>query len=313
MQALPVVEDLQVVKNTRSCLLDGLKVVVLDTFGFERGEKTLHQRIVVQVPLPTHTEHYPVTLQESPIAPAGILTAAIGVMYEPGLGPATAQRHFQGRLDQRFIPSGSHGIANGPTRIGIHNAREVEPPLLGLDGGDIGHPCAIGRRSGKIVLQQVRSDGIGVLTVGGTRLAPALPCCTQPRQAHEPCDPLAAAADPVVAQERVHPREKRDGGGAGIASTEYYITALKKSNMFRLVLRGTTMDPNGLSPGADVLDNSDELVGTVLQNLPFYAEASNVSGSCFTAASCTRGLRFVPELVTPQAFRLSEERACQLF
>src|SRR5579885_96260 len=56
------------------------------------------------------------------------------------------------------------------------------------------------------------------------------------------------------------------------------------------------------------------VVVAVLQNLPFYVEASKAFGSCFfrsLAPACvgsfTRGFRFAPALPTPQAFALSGE------
>ena len=44
-----------------------------------------------------------------------------------------------------------------------------------------------------------------------------------------------------------------------------------------------------------------QTVYTVLQNLPFYTEASNVSGSCFSKESFTRGTKPWPALSSPQA------------
>src|SRR5713101_958393 len=45
----------------------------------------------------------------------------------------------------------------------------------------------------------------------------------------------------------------------------------------------------------------------VLQNLPFYAEAENAFGSCFSEGSFTPAQRLAPALPSPQAFRLSGE------
>src|SRR5262245_44039072 len=50
----------------------------------------------------------------------------------------------------------------------------------------------------------------------------------------------------------------------------------------------------------------------VLQSLPFYAEASNASGSCFNGESFTSALRRWSALSSPQAFCLSEELPASL-
>src|SRR5258708_29852983 len=51
---------------------------------------------------------------------------------------------------------------------------------------------------------------------------------------------------------------------------------------------------------------------TVLQTLPWYAEAGHVFGSCFTEGSFTPAQRLSPALPSPQAFCLSAELPASL-
>ena len=48
------------------------------------------------------------------------------------------------------------------------------------------------------------------------------------------------------------------------------------------------------------------------QTYPSMDRPCSALGSCFTAAGFTRGLRLVPALTAPQAFRLSEELPASL-
>ena len=68
MEPLPVEEDSQIRKNAGARLRDGVKLLSLDALGFEGGKKALHQRIVVRISLPTHTEHNAIALHDGSIA-----------------------------------------------------------------------------------------------------------------------------------------------------------------------------------------------------------------------------------------------------
>src|SRR5260370_18875442 len=103
MQALPVVEDFQILEDAGARLLRGLEVVALDAFGFERAKETLHQRVIIGFPFPTHAHADPPVLQACSVARRGVLAAAIPMMHQPGPRPSPTATHLASRLDQPLV------------------------------------------------------------------------------------------------------------------------------------------------------------------------------------------------------------------
>ena len=71
---------------------------------------------------------------------ADVLAALIGVMNQPRTRAAAADGHLQ-RVDDKLMAHViSHRPADDPSRIGVLDGREVEPPLPGPEVGDVRDP-----------------------------------------------------------------------------------------------------------------------------------------------------------------------------
>ena len=69
--------------------------------------------------------------------------------------------------------------------------REIQPALLGPQKRDVGDPALVGRRRREVARQEVRSDGEGVLGVGGRAESATYPR-DEPMLTHQPCDAFAS-------------------------------------------------------------------------------------------------------------------------
>ena len=85
MPSLPIVEDLDVVKQICSCLRARPIPPAVDTLPFQRREEALHAGIVKTVGLAAHGTLNPVIDQEPLKGLARILAATIRVMEQSGL------------------------------------------------------------------------------------------------------------------------------------------------------------------------------------------------------------------------------------
>jgi hypothetical protein len=89
-----------------------------------------------------------------------------------------------------------HRPANDPAAVEVHDGRQMEPSLAGLDVGDVSGPDPVRGRRSKVAIEQIGRDRQVVLAVGG-------PEPPWPRQdgantvaAHQPLD--ATTACPVA-------------------------------------------------------------------------------------------------------------------
>src|SRR3954470_7574444 len=91
------------------CVAIGI-VALVDEFGFQRAEETLHRRIVPAIALAAHRLRDGGGLQDLAVVASGILAAAIGVMHETRRGAAPLDRHGQ----RGYGKFGTHMIAHRP-------------------------------------------------------------------------------------------------------------------------------------------------------------------------------------------------------
>src|SRR3954469_1695723 len=73
MQALPIIEDLDVIKDRGPCLCAGAELGLMDALRLERGEEALHGRVIQAVAPPAHRRLDPVPLQHRLIRARGVL------------------------------------------------------------------------------------------------------------------------------------------------------------------------------------------------------------------------------------------------
>lgn len=69
--------------DAQTRLIRRLEVLTLGAFGFERAKEALHQRIVMEIPFPTHTHADAVALQHATVRAAGVLAAAVRMVDQP--------------------------------------------------------------------------------------------------------------------------------------------------------------------------------------------------------------------------------------
>src|SRR2546430_2041737 len=103
------------------------------------------------------------------------------------------ERHASGLIYQHLVAMGIHGPAHHHARENVEHHRQIEPALCRPDRRDIGYPLGIRSYGAKLSVEQVGSDRLLMVAVGGARTMLAWPR-VQSMLAHEPGDPLAPAA-----------------------------------------------------------------------------------------------------------------------
>ncbi len=129
----------------------------------------------------------------------GILTAAIRVMEQPWLGVTLPNGPLQGLRDSARRHGGRTGPAHDFAGKQLHHNREIQPPFLGPEGGDITAPHSIRRRDRKLPVEYIRGKGQGMAAIRRLRTPP---CARglQIRLAHQgPC-PIATDRMPSLLQ-----------------------------------------------------------------------------------------------------------------
>src|SRR6187402_2367791 len=99
---LPVVPDLDELKELAAGLGSRRELGVDQQFFREGGEEAFHDGVVPAIPRPTHAGREASLLQELLVRAARILDAAIGMMQSAGARAALSQRHAQ-RAQREFL------------------------------------------------------------------------------------------------------------------------------------------------------------------------------------------------------------------
>ena len=77
MEALAIVEDLEIVEQRCLGLVAGALVGLVDLLDLERGEQAFHGRVVQAVPAPAHGLRDAMPLQHRPLGLGRVLPAAV--------------------------------------------------------------------------------------------------------------------------------------------------------------------------------------------------------------------------------------------
>src|SRR3954464_3968572 len=93
VQALPVVEDLDILEHRRPGLRPGAEMDVVDVLLLQRGEEALHRRVVETVALAAHRLLDAVPLQDLAVGLGSVLDPSVTVMDQAGFRPAALQGH----------------------------------------------------------------------------------------------------------------------------------------------------------------------------------------------------------------------------
>lgn len=138
---------------------------MMNQLAFQGGKETFHRGIVITIAPPAHTSLQVMISQQSLVVVAGILTAPIRVMDQTRRGLAGLNGHLQGVDDQLSLQAVTHGPTDNTAGVQIHHSGQIQPAPSGGDVSNIGQPDFIGLAGGKVLLEQIRGDGIVMVTI----------------------------------------------------------------------------------------------------------------------------------------------------
>jgi len=111
-----------------------------EEFGLQGAEEALHRGVVPAVAATTHAGADASAGEQLPIAAAGVLAAAVGVMEEAPGGAASHERHVQGGADERGGRGAAHRPPNHAPRGEVKNHGQITPARAGGTSGEVGRP-----------------------------------------------------------------------------------------------------------------------------------------------------------------------------
>src|SRR6478609_5423680 len=124
-----VVETLNVLRDRKGSRRPGLPIMAMDQFVFDCREETLADGVIPTTAFTAHAADYIEFGQSVPVRLASVLSPAVRVMHEAGVGKAPANSHAQ-RVEHEGCP---HVMGRRPadhsSREQIDNDRQVEPTL----------------------------------------------------------------------------------------------------------------------------------------------------------------------------------------
>src|SRR5207249_2638938 len=124
-------------------------------FDLERREETLRDRVVPAVAAPAHAQDNAVSVEHGAVVAACVLTPAVGMMHEPGVGLAVGQGHRQ-RLDGELPRDPvAQCPANNAAREQVQDDHEVQPALARPEVRDVGHPGRVRCRDRELPIENV--------------------------------------------------------------------------------------------------------------------------------------------------------------
>jgi len=194
VEALAVIEDFDIIKQTLLGLPCGWIPFMVEQFGFQGFPETLGDGIIITVASPTHALDHLVLAEVAPKVGGRILDAPIGMKHQAGYGAFPLPRLVEGSQGGGLgRHCGTERPADHLPMAEIQDDGEVLPPGLRFDVRDIGDPDPIGASDGKLLLQPVRSHRQRRIADRGPAERP-LGRRPQPLSVHEPRHPGATDA-----------------------------------------------------------------------------------------------------------------------
>src|SRR5580765_192777 len=172
MQAVAVIEALDVLEDRGPRLGARVKREVIEPLGLDRVEETLDRGVVVTVAGTAHAADDAVAVEDVLVPGTGVRTAAIAVMYQAGERAPCAQRLVKRLERERLSGTRPRGPADDAARASIEENREEEPALTGANLRDVGEPETVRRRALEVLLHAV--GGCRKLAVARGDVAEAL-------------------------------------------------------------------------------------------------------------------------------------------
>jgi len=199
MSPLPVIEQLDVLRDLAASLLTGLVAPVMHQLILQCPSGTLHRRIVIAVALPTHGRGHAELSQPLLIVLRTILGPTVGVVDQAWAWTLHPHRFPEGIVHQVRRHPSTHGMPDHLTGEQILNAGEIQSAFCGRHVRDVGHPGLVwscrNTRVGHDMLRH-RQD---MIRRGGRGELPNW-CAAQPQLRAQPLDAPDPNGEPVGAQ-----------------------------------------------------------------------------------------------------------------
>ena len=200
MTALAVIEDFNVVEDFGSGVGSAGELASVDQFQFEGAPEAFHGSVVVAVTASAHGGDQTGRLQGCPKVPGGVLNTPVGVEKQSGWRRTMQGRHGESCQDQGGVNCLTHGPADDFAAVEVQNAGEIEPTLVGENVGDIGDPDLVGCSSLWGFYQEIGSNWVIVVAVGGLDPVAALLASTNAPTFHETGNSVASMSKPKVTE-----------------------------------------------------------------------------------------------------------------
>ena len=204
MLAGAIVEDLDVLPNSSSCIRARLEAIVVNELRFQDAPGAFHRRIVPAVSLAAHGTLHLMLPQNLLVGARAVLTAAIAMMNETGPRPPGIYCTPKRCCRQINCHPLRHRVSDKLTVEQILDARQVQPTLRGVDVRQICHPHFIGRIGRELPGQPVRRHRQRVLRVRRDT-EPSLLLTAQALLAADSLYAVNADADTVVGKLGLQP------------------------------------------------------------------------------------------------------------
>lgn len=128
----------------------------INHFFLERGEETLHTRIIKATVCASHAlSDRAVLVNQLAILPAGVLAAMVGMQNEILLVPVAGDRITERCAAQAGMHVRLHGESDDHTIETVHNCGKIEFPICAFDLRNIAEIFHPRRWSSKVPLYQI--------------------------------------------------------------------------------------------------------------------------------------------------------------
>ena len=138
----------------------------VDQLELEGAQDVFCGCVVVAVAAVSHGRGDNCGLEGGAEAGGGLLDPAVGVENQAKSGSPILGGHGEGRKDQSRVDGGTHGPADDPSAVEVHDASKVEPAFGDVGVGDIWHTDLVGGRGRRILGETIGGDRVVVVTVG---------------------------------------------------------------------------------------------------------------------------------------------------
>ncbi len=226
-----IVKPLDVIEQVGARLIPGGVATPVHPLQLQRREEALHRRIVPAIAPAAHAAG-DVLLGQQPLKLLAAVLAALVRVVHQRLGLAAAPDGHHQRIEHELGGHlRAHRPADGAAAEEIQDDRQIQPAFAGADVGEVGDPLLVGAGGLKLPVEHVRGNAMFRTHPAVGRRAQPSGTGTQPRAAHQPRHPLAAAT--LTPFNEVVPDPGRTVGGIALREACAY------QRQQSLVLAGT--------------------------------------------------------------------------